>query len=89
MRVARSVAKRFGASIIGVFAFAVESPFVAEDVIIEEAAPADLERMRSALVDKNRGFGASPAFRPRKSSGAGKSSIRPCFWRRRRGPQTW
>lgn len=56
VRVARDVADRFGASLIGVSAFAVEPPFVAEGVIIKETTADDLERMKSALSDKEQWF---------------------------------
>jgi hypothetical protein len=39
MRVARSIATKFDASLIGVSAFAVEPNFVAEGVITEETTP--------------------------------------------------
>jgi hypothetical protein len=50
VRVARSIATRFDASIIGVSAVAVEPTFVAEGVIIEETTPEDLKRMKTALA---------------------------------------
>lgn len=56
VRVARSIATRFDASIIGVSAFAVEPDFVAEGVIIEETTPEDLKRMKTALVQKEQWF---------------------------------
>ncbi|WP_024341984.1 universal stress protein [Bradyrhizobium japonicum] len=56
VRIARDVADRFGASLIGVSAFAVEPPFVAEGVIIKETTADDLKRMRSALSDKEQWF---------------------------------
>ena len=56
VRIARDVADRFGASLIGVSAFAVEPPFVAEGVIIKETTPDDLKRMKSALSDKEQWF---------------------------------
>lgn len=52
VRVARSIATRFDASLIGVAAFAVEPNFVAEGVIIEETTAEDLKRMKTALVEK-------------------------------------
>ena len=52
VRVARSVSDKFGASIIGVSAFAVEPPFVAEGVMIKETTKADLARMKAALAAK-------------------------------------
>ena len=56
VRVARSIATRFDASIIGVSAFAVEPNFVAEGVIIEETTPEDLKRMKAALAEKAQWF---------------------------------
>lgn len=56
VRVARNVADRFGASLIGVSAVAVEPPFVAEGVIIRETTADDLKRMKSALSDKEQWF---------------------------------
>lgn len=56
VRIARDVADRFGASLIGVSAFAIEPPFVAEGVIIEETTRDDLKRMKSALTDKEQWF---------------------------------
>ena len=38
IRVAESIAKRFDGSVIGVSAFAIEPPFVAEGLIIEETS---------------------------------------------------
>lgn len=52
VRVARSIATKFDASIIGVSAFAVEPNFVAEGVLIEETTPEDLKRsMGDAIVN--------------------------------------
>ncbi|HLZ01064.1 MAG TPA: universal stress protein [Bradyrhizobium sp.] len=56
VRVARSIATRFDASITGVSAFAVEPSFVAEGVIIEETTPEDLKRMKAALAEKEQWF---------------------------------
>jgi hypothetical protein len=56
VRVARSIATKFDASVIGVSACAVERDFVAEGVIIEETKPEDLKRIKSALADKERWF---------------------------------
>jgi len=56
VRVARSIAEKFDASLIGVSAFAVEPNFVAEGVIIEETAPEDLKRMKTALAEKQGWF---------------------------------
>ena len=54
--VARDLAGKFGASLIGVSAAAVEPPFVAEGVIIQETTAVDLERLRTALADKEQWF---------------------------------
>lgn len=62
VRVARSIAIRFDASIIGVSAFAVEPNFVAEGVIIEETTPEDLRRMKAALAEKEQWFNEIVAF---------------------------
>jgi len=56
VRVARSVATKLDASIIGVSAFAVEPSFVAEGVVIEETTPEDLKRMKAALAEKGQWF---------------------------------
>ena len=56
VRVARSIAEKFDASLIGVSAFAVEPNFVAEGVIIEETAPEDIKRMKTALAEKQAWF---------------------------------
>ena len=56
VRIARDAANRFGASIIGVSALAIEPPFVAEGVIIREASPDDIERMRATLAGKEDWF---------------------------------
>jgi nucleotide-binding universal stress UspA family protein len=56
VRVARSIASRFEASLIGLSAFAVEPNFVAEGVIIQETTPADLQRMKAALANKGQWF---------------------------------
>lgn len=49
---ARSIATKLDASILGVSAFAVEPNFVAEGVIIEEITPEALERMKAALAER-------------------------------------
>jgi hypothetical protein len=54
--VARAIAARFEASLIGVSAFAVEPNFVAEGVIIEETTPGDIKRMKTALAEKEQWF---------------------------------
>jgi hypothetical protein len=56
VRVARSIATKFEASVIGVSAFAVEPDFVAEGVIIAETTPEDLKRMKTALAEKEQWF---------------------------------
>ena len=56
VRIARSIANKFDASIIGVSAFAVEQNFVAEGVIIQETTPEDLERMKAALAEEEGWF---------------------------------
>lgn len=56
VRVARAIATRFEASVIGVSAFAVEPDFVAEGVIIQETTPEDLKRMKTALAEKEQWF---------------------------------
>jgi nucleotide-binding universal stress UspA family protein len=56
VRVARSIATKFDASVIGVSAFAVEPNFVAEGVIIQETTPEDVKRMKTALVEKAQWF---------------------------------
>lgn len=56
VRVARSIATKFKASMIGVSAFAVERDFVAEGVVIAETTPEDLKRMKAELVEKERWF---------------------------------
>ncbi|WP_038959610.1 universal stress protein [Bradyrhizobium japonicum] len=56
VRVARGVANKFGASLVGVSALEVEPTFVAEGVIIQQTTAADLERMKSVLVGKEQWF---------------------------------
>jgi nucleotide-binding universal stress UspA family protein len=56
VRVARSIATKFKASVIGVSAFAIERDFVAEGVIIEETTLEDLKRMKAELAGKERWF---------------------------------
>ncbi|HMM90348.1 universal stress protein [Bradyrhizobium sp.] len=56
IRVAEAIAKRFDGSVIGVSAFAVKPPFVAEGVIIEETTPEDLRRMKADLAAKGDWF---------------------------------
>lgn len=54
--VGRELAARFGASLIGVSAAAVEPPFVAEGVIIQETTAEDMQRLRAALAAKEQWF---------------------------------
>lgn len=56
VRVARCVATRFGASIVGVSAFAVEPDFVAEGVIIQEMTEEELKQRKVALAAKDNWF---------------------------------
>ena len=56
VRVARSIATKFDASVTGVSAFATEPGFVAEGVIIEETTPEDIRRIKSELAEKERWF---------------------------------
>lgn len=56
VRVARSIAAKFEASVIGVSASAIEPNFVAEGVIIQETTPEDIKRMRAALAGKGEWF---------------------------------
>lgn len=56
VRVARSIATKFDASLIGVSAFAIEPDFVAEGVVIEETTPEDVRRMKTELTEKERWF---------------------------------
>jgi nucleotide-binding universal stress UspA family protein len=56
IRVAESIARRFDGSVIGVSAFAVEPPFVAEGVIIEETSEEELRRMKAGLAAKGDWF---------------------------------
>jgi nucleotide-binding universal stress UspA family protein len=54
--VADNIASRFEASILGVSAVAVQPPFVAEGVIIEETTEEDVKRLRAALAEKEDWF---------------------------------
>ena len=56
VRVARSIASKFDASIVGISAFAVEPDLVAEGVIIQATTPDDLKQMKTALADKEQWF---------------------------------
>jgi nucleotide-binding universal stress UspA family protein len=50
--VAEGIANSFGASLIGVSAVAIDPPFVAEGVIIEQTTAEDLKRIRATLSAK-------------------------------------
>jgi nucleotide-binding universal stress UspA family protein len=52
VRVARSIASRFDASLTGVSALAVKPSFVAEGVIIEEMSADDIKKMKADLAEK-------------------------------------
>lgn len=54
--IAEGIAGEFGASILGISAVAIEPPFVAEGVIIEQTTAEDLERIRAALSAKEAWF---------------------------------
>ncbi len=56
VRVARSIAARFDAALIGVSALAVKPAFVAEGVIIEETTADDLRKMKVDLAEKAKWF---------------------------------
>jgi len=56
IRVAETIAKRFDGSVIGVSAFAIEPPFAAEGVIIEETSKEELQRMKADLAAKGDWF---------------------------------
>jgi nucleotide-binding universal stress UspA family protein len=56
VHVARSIAAKFKASVIGVCACAIEPDFVAEGVIIRETTPSDIGRMRKQLATKEQWF---------------------------------
>jgi nucleotide-binding universal stress UspA family protein len=56
VRVARDVAARFGASIIGVSALALPPPVVAEGVVIQAATADDVKEMRTKLAAKEEWF---------------------------------
>lgn len=56
IRIAEAVAKKFGGALIGVSAFAVEPPFVAEGVIIAETSEDELARMKTDLAAKEDWF---------------------------------
>jgi nucleotide-binding universal stress UspA family protein len=56
VRVARSIAAKFDATLIGVSALAVKPSFVAEGVIIEEMTADDLGKMRADLAQKAKWF---------------------------------
>ncbi|MBR0848532.1 universal stress protein [Bradyrhizobium diazoefficiens] len=54
--VAEGIAKVFGASMLGVSAVAVEPPFVAEGVVIEQTTEEDLKRIKATLSAKEAWF---------------------------------
>jgi nucleotide-binding universal stress UspA family protein len=56
VHVARSIAARFDATLIGVSALAVKPSFVAEGVIIEEMTADDLRKMKADLAEKANWF---------------------------------
>jgi nucleotide-binding universal stress UspA family protein len=56
IRVAEAIAKQFDGAVIGVSAFAVEPPFVAEGVIIEETSQQELKQMKADLAAKGDWF---------------------------------
>lgn len=56
IRVAEAVARKFGGALIGVSAFAIEPPFVAEGVIIVETTQEELARMKTDLAAKEDWF---------------------------------
>ncbi len=56
VRVARSLANRFGAAIIGVSALAIPPPVVAEGVVVQAATADDVKRMKATLVEKEDWF---------------------------------
>ncbi|RYM34446.1 universal stress protein [Bradyrhizobium elkanii] len=57
IRVAEGIADKFHASMIGVSASAIDPPFVAEGVIIEQTTEDDVRRMRADLAAKGEWFG--------------------------------
>jgi nucleotide-binding universal stress UspA family protein len=56
IRVADAIAKRFDSSVIGVSAFAVEPPVVAEGIIVEKTSEDELRRMKASLAAKGEWF---------------------------------
>ncbi|MDA9520545.1 hypothetical protein XI06_09240 [Bradyrhizobium sp. CCBAU 11434] len=54
--VARGIARTFEAAVLGVSAVAVEPPFVAEGVIIEQTAEEDIKRIKATLSAKEAWF---------------------------------
>jgi nucleotide-binding universal stress UspA family protein len=56
VRVARGLASRFGASIIGVSALAAPPPVVAEGVVVQAVTPDELKRMKATLAAKEDWF---------------------------------
>jgi len=56
VRVAREVANKFDASMIGVSAFAMPPPVVAEGIVIQAATAEDVQRMKATLAAKEEWF---------------------------------
>ena len=56
VRVARQVAERFGASMIGVSALAVPPPIVAEGIVVQAVTTDDVQRMKATLAAKEDWF---------------------------------
>jgi hypothetical protein len=52
IRVAEAIASKFGGAVIGVSALAVEPPFVADGIIVEETSEEELRRMKADLAAK-------------------------------------
>ena len=80
IRVAEAIAKRFDGSVIGVSAFAIEPPFVAEGVIIEETGEQDLRRMKADLAAKGDWFRKTVNMPGDKVEWRWGVSIRRHFW---------
>ena len=56
VRVARDLANRFGASIIGVSALAIPPPIVVDGVVVQAATADDVNRMKATLAAKEEWF---------------------------------
>ena len=56
VRVAKDIANKFGASMIGVSAMAVPPPVIAEGVVIQASTADDVKRMKATLVAKEDWF---------------------------------